>query len=118
MAKKLKQAPIPRRDGSGHLDPKYAAELRTRSQENAPADQDDAGFLREPHSRDGLAEQLGSTFVQTATSGEDCAEDVSDEIVTEEEGGPFVESTGTEEFAHDTDASNPPDAHREPFPRT
>lgn len=118
MANTSKKSPIHRRDGSGHLDPKYAADLRARSQENPSNQNDDMALLKKTHSDDGLAEQLGETFVQTATSGEDCAEDVSDEIVTEEQGGPFVESTDVEEFAHDTDASNPLDAKREPFPKT
>ena len=38
-------------------------------------------------------------------------------LVPEEIGGPFVETTAAEEFAHDTDEANPEDASREPLPR-
>ena len=57
-------------------------------------------------------------MVATATTGEYEAEDVREQDVPEEVGGPFVETTGGEEFAHGTDASNPKGASREPFPRT
>jgi hypothetical protein len=65
---------------------------------------------------DPLAEELGEAFVRTATSGGD--EGDVDQIVEEETGGPFVETTGEDEFAYGTDASNPEDAAREPFPVT
>ena len=35
-----------------------------------------------------------------------------------EVGGPFVVTTGGEEFAEGTDESNPEDAEAEPFPKT
>jgi hypothetical protein len=110
--------PLVRRDGTGHLDPKYAADLRKIGRETAPPHSDDTAFFDEPRSGDPLAEHLGESFVQQATSGEDCTEDVADEVVPEESGGPFVESGGNREFAYDEDESNPRDAHREPFPRT
>ena len=37
--------------------------------------------------------------------------------VPEDRGGPFVVTTGGEEFADDVDESNPEGATREPFPR-
>jgi hypothetical protein len=52
------------------------------------------------------------------TSGEDQGEDALNQTVEEEAGGPFIETTGQKEFAHDVDASNPEDAMREPFPTT
>jgi hypothetical protein len=67
---------------------------------------------------DDLAEELGEGFVESATSGEQAAEDIRDEEVPEESGGPFVETSGTSEFAYGTDASNPKDAERAPFPTT
>jgi hypothetical protein len=45
----------------------------------------------EAHSDDTLAENLAETYLQTATSGEEAAEDVMNELVAEELGGPFVE---------------------------
>ena len=41
-----------------------------------------------------------------------------DQVVEEEQGGPFVETNGAQEFAPGTDASNPKSAKREPFPTT
>ena len=67
---------------------------------------------------DDLAERLGEEFVASATSGEQAAEDMRDEEVPEESGGPFVETSGASEFAYGTDASNPKDAERAPFPTT
>ena len=56
--------------------------------------------------------------MESATSGEQAAEDMRDEEVPEESGGPFVETTANSEFAYGTDASNPEDAERAPFPTT
>ena len=107
--------PIQRRDHAGHIDPRYAAELRDKS---TPRDEGPSGFLERPRSKDDLVEELGEEFVQGATSGEYKAEDALNEDVTEEVGGPFVETSGGTEFAGGTDASNPESATREPFPRT
>lgn len=43
------------------------------------------------HTRDTLAESLAETFLASATSGEEQSEDVMNELVGEELGGPFVE---------------------------
>jgi hypothetical protein len=67
---------------------------------------------------DDLAEELGEEFVESATSGEQAAEDMRDQEVPEESGGPFVATSGASEFAYGTDASNPKDAERAPFPTT
>ena len=85
---------------------------------------DDANaFIPDPeggpaHTRDDLAESLAEDFLQAATSGEDVAEESGDEVVPEELGGPFVETSASEEFASGTDESNPPDAETEPLPLT
>jgi hypothetical protein len=66
---------------------------------------------------DDLAENLAEEFLETATRG-DGGDDASiDGIVSEEIGGPFVETTAAEEFAGGTDDANPPDAEPEPLPR-
>jgi hypothetical protein len=112
-----KPGEIKRRDATGHLDPKYAAELRAKSGERAKGD--DRAFLAGPRSSDTLAESFGEEFVESATSGESEAERSSSEQVTSDElGGPFIVTSGKHEFAKGTDASNPKDATREPFPRT
>ncbi len=104
-----------REDRPGHLDPKYAAELRALS----GSDKDDnRAFVHGKHSRDDLAEELGEEAVVAMTSGEDGLEDDLQAQVPEEQGGPFVGSTAGKEFAEGTDASNPRGAKREPFPKT
>jgi hypothetical protein len=82
---------------------------------------DGNAFIPDPeggpaHTRDDLAESLAEDFLQAATSGEDMAEEAGDEVVPEELGGPFVETSAEEEFASGTDESNPPDAETEPLP--
>jgi hypothetical protein len=66
---------------------------------------------------DDLAENLAEEFLQSATRGNDAYEDALDEVVPEEIGGPFVETSAADEFAHDIDEANPEDAVREPLPR-
>jgi hypothetical protein len=66
---------------------------------------------------DSLAENLAEEYLESATRGEDAVEDAHDEVVPEEIGGPFVETSAADEFAHDIDGSNPEDAEAEPLPR-
>ncbi|HTB73897.1 MAG TPA: hypothetical protein VK762_11665 [Polyangiaceae bacterium] len=66
---------------------------------------------------DDLAENLAEEFIVAATSAEESGEDVRDEVVPEELGGPFLEVPASDEFDGKPDASNPLDAEREPFPR-
>ena len=67
--------------------------------------------------RDDLAEVLAEDFLRSATSGEDIDNEVMEQVVPEEFGGPFIESSADEEFAEGTDESNPVDAVPEPLPR-
>jgi hypothetical protein len=90
--------------------------LREKSEEGRTHDADKA-FVGS-HSKDDLAEEIGESWVETATSGEDDSQQVYNQDVPEDDGGPFVPSTGGKEFAEGTDPSNPPGAEREPFPRT
>jgi hypothetical protein len=86
------------------------------------ADSADA-FIRNPddggpiHTDDDLAESLAEEFVHSATSGEEQTEEALDQLVPEEIGGPFVETSASEEFADGYDESNPPDAEQEALPR-
>jgi hypothetical protein len=66
---------------------------------------------------DDLAETLAEEYLHSATSGEDMTEEVLEQVVPEEIGGPFIETTGSDEFAAGTDASNPEDATPEALPR-
>lgn len=67
---------------------------------------------------DDMAEMFGEDFVLSATTGGgDAAEGQLEQIVDEELGGPFLETSASEEFAQGTDESNPEDAEPEPLPR-
>ena len=81
-----------------------------------PAETEASFRLGEAGEQDDLREELGEAFVQSVTSGDQAAEVFRDEELTEEVGGPFVETSGAVEFASGTDASNPIDAERAPFP--
>jgi hypothetical protein len=107
---------IKRRDGSGHIDPSYARDLL---QQSGKSDGGDAhAFLERARTGDELAEELGEAFVASATSGEEAEPERHERVTEAERGGPFVRSTASKEFADGTDASNPEDALREPFPTT
>lgn len=67
-------------------------------------------------SSDEMAEEMARDFLTAAETGVEKLEELSDEEESEETGGPFVETSGDVEFAAGTDASNPEDADREPFP--
>jgi hypothetical protein len=113
---KARAKPLVRReDHAGHLDPKYAADLLRQSGRPEP---EPNSFVDRPRSKDARVEELGEEFVGQATSGEYEGEDLQDQQVPEERGGPFVETSGGTEFADGTDPSNPKGATREPFPRT
>jgi hypothetical protein len=114
---KPKPVVVRRRDSLGHLNPKYAATLRELSREGQVRDRNQA-FIDRPHTGDDLAEEMGETWVATATSGEDESQQVYSQDVPEDAGGPFVTTTAGQEFADGTDPSNPKTSKREPFPTT
>ena len=109
---------VHRRDGTGHLDAKYAADLRAKSRESAEDLGDNRAFLRRARTQDTLGEELGEEAVRTMTSGEDQSDQLQNLQVEEENGGPFVTTSGRQEFARGTDRSNPRKSTREPFPKT
>ena len=115
------RTPIKRRDATGHIDPRYARELlakarETRNDDNGP--DSNRAFIAGGRSDDAVAEELGEAFLEAATSGEDRESDRNDEVTTEESGGPFVYTSGREEYALEPDESNILEATREPLPRT
>jgi hypothetical protein len=113
--KPAKAKPVQRRDGAGHMNPKYAALLRSTMHTH---ENEEPAFVGGNRSKDDLAEELGEEAVESMTSGEYEAEDALNESVPEDRGGPFVPSTAGVEYAEGRDASNPRGAKREPFPRT
>ena len=54
--------------------------------------------------------------MESATSGDQAAENIRDEDLSEEVGGPFVITPARREFARGTDQLNPEDAEPAPFP--
>jgi hypothetical protein len=110
-----KAAPVRRREAGGRLPPKYAADLLAKSGRRGA---EPRGFVEGNRTRDDLAEDLAEEAVSDATSGEPEAQDVRNQVVPEERGGPFVVTPAGAEFAVGTDPSNPKDADREPFPTT
>lgn len=116
MPKRNAAPEIRREDRAGHMDPKYAASLLARGAEHRTTD-DNRAFITGGSTTDDLAEELGEEAVRSMTSGEDDMATHRDEYTAEEGGGPFVTSSGDQEFADDIDESNPLDALREPFPK-
>ena len=114
------RTPIKRRDATGHIDPRYARELLEKSRESRNDDNSpdsNRAFIAGGRSDDAVAEEFGEAFLEAATSGED-SDDRRDEVTTEETGGPFVYTSGREEYALEPDESNILEATREPLPRT
>ena len=106
---------IKRRDATGHLDAEYERKLRSASR---PRDEDELAFLTGFSSKEPLATELGEAFLESATSGEESESERRDRILTEEDGGPFVRTRASQEFAYDVDESNIAEATREPLPET
>lgn len=83
---------------------------------------DGDAFIPDPHggrahTNDDLAEMAAEDFLASATSGEEQGQSHRDQVVAEELGGPFIQSTAADELADDVDEMNPLDADVEPFPR-
>jgi hypothetical protein len=66
---------------------------------------------------DDLAENLAEDFLRAATTGGNADIETLDEVVTEEIGGPFIETSALDEFGDSRDSMNPDDAEVEPRPR-
>src|SRR5688572_10783101 len=62
---------------------------------------------------DELGRERGEEFIRSVTSGGNAGDEMHEEEVIEEVGGPFIETSAETEFADGTDASNPEDAERE-----
>ena len=83
---------------------------------------DDAdAFIRDPdggafHTSGSVDEEMAEEFMRDALTGEDASEDIRDQSLIEELGGPFITTTMAEEVADDIDESNPIDALVEPVP--
>jgi hypothetical protein len=113
----LKVSRVDHRDGAGHLAPLYEASLQQRASYRVRKAKDRA-FVSATWSADVAAEASAQEFLMTVTSGENGGEFLLDEVMPEENGGPFVVTAAGAEFAYETDRSNPTGAMREPFPKS
>lgn len=107
---------VKRRDATGHLDPNYQRDLLQKAREGRV--KEERPFVEAPLAADDWAEELGEAFVESATTGEEREAERREESTPEESGGPFITTTGADEFASGTDESNIAEATREPFPKT
>lgn len=97
------------------------AKAKTAELHTGPRMDDGNAFIRDPGSgpartKDDLAENLAEQFITSATSAEESSLEEFDREVPEESGGPFIETSGSKEYARDSEAPNIPGADREPFP--
>ena len=53
---------------------------------------------------------MGEEFVRSVTSGEEAESEMEEEETDEEQGGPYLRTSGRTEFGYGTDLSNPADA--------
>lgn len=97
-AKGPPERPNIRFDRPGHLADEHAQRLLNMSKRKAP---DDVAFLIANRGApdDQLAEELAEQAVSTMTTGGDTWMDFMDKTVDEEDGGPFVETPASREFA-------------------
>jgi hypothetical protein len=95
--------------------PRPGVEVGERQAHPGRPEQTEAFFTDARHATDPLAEELGESFVLSATSGED-PEEHYDRELPEEDGGPYLETSGRTEFGYGVDESNPEDAEPAPWP--
>jgi hypothetical protein len=79
--------------------------------------EDPTAFVTFPKARDELAEAFGEGAVLAMTSGADGEQQLFDQVVIEEWGGPFVVSPARVEFAAGPDADDIPMAELSAFPK-
>jgi hypothetical protein len=101
---------------------KNAQKKPLKPKRHQPRSDDGNAFIPDPEggparTSDDLAETLAEGFLQGATQDDEADDDALDGFVSEEIGGPFIETSAAAEFAAGTDGSNPADAKREAIPR-
>ena len=109
---------VVRRDPTGHLNPDYERELRALSGHSGhKKNLDPTAFINTPNTRDEFAEAFGEGAVLAMTSGAEGEQQVFDQIVIEEWGGPFIMTPARAEFASGPDADDIPTAELSAFPK-
>jgi len=103
----VRRTPLPpRRSEPMPEGERQLADAVEAAEEDVRAPPEQALFDRDGSGRDDdLAEMLGEEYVRSVTSGEEQGVELRDEAVPEEEGGPFVETSGQKEFANTQDDS-------------
>jgi|SoiMethySBSTD1v2_1073268.scaffolds.fasta_scaffold827903_2 hypothetical protein len=104
-----------RRDPTGHLNPDYQRELLELSGHKKTLDPN--AFINTPNTRDEFAEAFGEGAVLAMTSGAEVDQQLFDQIVIEEWGGPFILTPARTEFASGPDADDIPKAELSAFPK-
>jgi len=101
---------------AGRLPPRQRHAVERDEGRERVGDPDDKAFVGTDTKVD-EAQELGEEFVRSVTSGEEAESEMEEEEAIEEQGGPFVVTSASTEYGFGTDASNPPDAERAPFPQ-
>ena len=114
------KVPASAKGGGGQKHARASKQIRHRAavdetRERA-SESPNALSIETPDGVDELGEELGETFVEGVTGSDDAAMEHRADGTQEDDGGPFVVTTGATEFAHGTDGSNPADAEREALP--
>ena len=65
---------------------------------------------------DELARERGEEYIRSVTGGGNAGDELLEEEVIEEHGGPFITTSAATEFADGTDGSNPEDAEPQASP--
>lgn len=84
---KSRRKPESRRDGAGHMDRAYAADLQELALQTVTPESQP--FIGGPRTEDDLAEHLAEQAIETATSGEDHGLDSFDVDAPEDLMSPF-----------------------------
>jgi hypothetical protein len=98
------------------LENEERALVRDSENENEETQMRDNPEYIEDAVTDPLGEEMGEAAVESELSGDQEVENIRDEDLDDEEGGPFVTTSGNQEFAKGSDGSNPADAEPAAFP--
>jgi hypothetical protein len=122
-SERTSESPVPGAGGDEQVEAMNAEASERDDERLARTDYADA-FIPDPSDNNGasvfgddLAEALGEEFVLAATTGEETVDQDLQDVVPEEIGGPFVETSAEDEYATEPDSMNPEDGTREPLPR-
>ncbi len=120
---KRRAAPAPREEVKRNAEEQLLLEEEARLELDAENEDEETQMTDSPEYiaealEDPLGKELGEASVESATSGDQADQNIHDEEVPEETGGPFVETDADEELADDEDESNPADAEPAAFPTT